>query len=64
MSAMIEAPDEASLKTAIDNWTELIYSEMPSIMLGHQFDLRAHATSVQGYQNQTAFFFWNVGIDS
>ena len=64
VDAMIEAPDEASLKTAIDNWTELIYSEMPSIMLGHQFDLRAHAASVQGYQNQTAFFFWNVGIES
>ena len=61
---MIAAADDAALKTAIDSWTELIYEEMPSIMIGHQFELRAHSESVKGFVNTTPFYFWNVGLDS
>lgn len=64
VSDMFAAPDEEALQSAIDDWTALIYEDMPSIMLGHQFELRAHSSSVQGYQNRTEFFFWNVGLES
>lgn len=64
VSDMIAAPDDTALMAAIDGWTELIYDEMPSMMIGHQFDLRGHSASVQGYVNMTPFFFWNVGLES
>lgn len=60
---MLAAPDDASLMSAVEGWTELVYEEMPSMMIGHQFDLRAHAANVQGYVSTTPFFFWNVGLE-
>jgi peptide/nickel transport system substrate-binding protein len=63
VSAMIEAPDDAALKDAVDSYTQIFYDEMPAIKMGDQFELRAHRAEVKGYQNNPAWAFWNVGLD-
>src|SRR5699024_9988547 len=63
VSDMIGAADDETLMKAIDYYTELFYDEMPSVMLGDQFEFRAHRNEVMGYQNLPYFCFWNVGLD-
>jgi len=59
---MIAAASDEELQTAIDEWTTLIWSDMPFVKVGDNFVLRARRQEVQGYQNQPDWYFWNVGL--
>jgi peptide/nickel transport system substrate-binding protein len=63
VNQMIAAADEAQLQTAIDDWTTLIWDEMPFVKVGDNFVLRGLRQEVKGYQNEPDWFFWNVGLE-
>jgi peptide/nickel transport system substrate-binding protein len=63
VNQMIAAADEAQLQTAIDDWTTLIWEEMPFVKVGDNFVLRGLRQEVKGYQNEPDWFFWNVGLE-
>lgn len=62
VNAMIEASDDSALANAIDEYTGVIWSEMPFVKIGDNFVLRAISTDVVGYVNTPDWFFWNVGL--
>jgi peptide/nickel transport system substrate-binding protein len=59
---MIAAATDEELQAAIDEWTTLIWTDMPFVKVGDNFVLRARRQEVQGYQNQPDWYFWNVGF--
>jgi peptide/nickel transport system substrate-binding protein len=59
---MIAAATDEELKAAIDEWTTLIWTDMPFVKVGDNFVLRARRQEVQGYQNEPDWYFWNVGL--
>jgi ABC-type transport system substrate-binding protein len=60
---MIAASDDATLKSAIDSWTQVLWEEMPLVKVGDNFVLRAHRNEMKGYGNMPDWFFWNVGLE-
>lgn len=63
VGAMVAASDDAALKTAIDDYTQVLWDEMPVVKVGDNFVLRAHRNEVKGYANTPDWFFWNVGLE-
>lgn len=63
VEAMIAASDPDSLGSAIEQYTETLWEEMPIIKLGDNFVLRARRNEMKGYSNVPNWFFWNVGLE-
>lgn len=63
VDAMIEASDDDALKSAIDQYSEAIWSDMPLVKVGDNFVLRARRNEMKGFSNMPDWFFWNVGLD-
>ncbi|MGH2530882.1 MAG: ABC transporter substrate-binding protein, partial [Thermomicrobiales bacterium] len=59
---MVAETDSEALKGIIDEYTTLIWSEMPFVKCGDNFLLRALRSEVTGYTNPPDWFFWNVGM--
>lgn len=63
VNRMIAAATEEELQAAIDEWTTLIWEDMPFVKLGDNFVFRARRQEVQGYENAPDWYFWNVGLN-
>ncbi|MBA2290222.1 MAG: ABC transporter substrate-binding protein [Chloroflexia bacterium] len=63
VNAMIAETDPDALTTIIDDYTTLVWEEMPFVKCGDNFVLRGRRTEVAGYVNVPDFFFWNVGLN-
>lgn len=63
MKSLVEATDDDSLKAAVDEYTEAIWTEMPLVKVGDNFVLRAASSQVKNYKNIPDWFFWNVGLE-
>ncbi|MBA2277433.1 MAG: ABC transporter substrate-binding protein [Chloroflexia bacterium] len=62
LNLMISETDPERLKAAIDQYTQVIWEEMPMVKCGDNFLLRGVRAEVKGYQNVPDWFFWNVGL--
>lgn len=60
---MIVESDPEKFQEIVDDYTTLIWDEMPFVKCGDNFVLRGHRSEVVGYQNVPNFFFWNLGIE-
>jgi peptide/nickel transport system substrate-binding protein len=60
---MIVESDPEKLQEIIDEYTALIWEEMPFVKCGDNFVLRGRRQDVAGYVNVPNFFFWNVGLE-
>jgi ABC-type transport system substrate-binding protein len=60
---MIAETDPDALTMIIDDYTTLVWEEMPFVKCGDNFVLRGRRTEVAGYVNVPDFFFWNVGLN-
>ncbi len=63
VNQMIAETDPEKLTTIIDDYTALIWEEMPFVKCGDDFVLRGRRQEVVGYQNVPDWFFWNVGLN-
>lgn len=63
MTALVEASDETALKSAVDQYTETFWTDMPVVKCGDNFVLRAISSQVKGYVNSPDWFLWNVGLE-
>ena len=63
VNQMIAETDAEALQTIIDDYTTLIWDEMPFVKCGDNFVLRGKREEVVGYQNVPDWFFWNVGLN-
>ena len=62
VNQMIVENDPEKLLAIIDEYTALIWDEMPFVKCGDNFVLRGQREEVTGYTNVPNFFFWNLGI--
>lgn len=63
IDTMLAASDHESLMAAVDDYTALIWEEMPLVKFGDSFGFRATRTDVVGYQNVSDWYLWNVGLE-
>lgn len=63
VNQMISETDEERLSTIIDDYTTLVWEEMPFVKCGDNFVLRGKRQEVVGYVNAPDWFFWNVGLN-
>lgn len=63
IDAMLSATDHETLMSAVDDYTALIWEEMPLVKFGDSFALRGTSTDVINYKNVSDWFLWNVGLD-
>jgi peptide/nickel transport system substrate-binding protein len=63
VNQMIAETDAEKLSAIIDDYTTVIWDEMPFVKCGDNFVLRGRRQEVVGYQNVPDFFFWNVGLN-
>jgi peptide/nickel transport system substrate-binding protein len=61
---MVAETDPTKLKAAIDDYTRLIWQQMPFVKCGDDFLLRGVRNEVKGYQNMPDWYFWNVGVEN
>jgi peptide/nickel transport system substrate-binding protein len=62
VNQMIVESDPERLQAIVDEYTTLIWEEMPFVKCGDDFVLRGKRQEVAGYTNVPNFFFWNVGL--
>lgn len=60
---MVQETDLEKLQTIIDEYTALIWDEMPFVKCGDNFVLRGIRQEVVGYTSMPDWFFWNVGLN-
>lgn len=63
VNQMVAETDPDKLKGIIDDYTTVIWDEMPFVKCGDNFLLRGRRQEVVGYQNMPDFYFWNVGLN-
>lgn len=63
VNQMIAETDSERLQTIIDDYTTLVWDEMPFVKCGDNFVLRGKREEVVGYTNMPDWFFWNVGLN-
>ncbi len=64
VSEMVTEADPERQQQLVDQYQQLIYTEMPFVKCGDYFLLRATRAEMQGYVNFPDFFLWNVGLSS
>ncbi|HEV2073136.1 MAG TPA: ABC transporter substrate-binding protein [Thermomicrobiales bacterium] len=63
VNEMVAETDLEKLKSIIDEYTALIWDEMPFVKCGDNFVLRGIRQEVVGYNNMPDWFFWNLGLN-
>ncbi len=63
VNQMLAETDPDNLQAIIDDYTTVIWDEMPFVKCGDNFVLRAKRNEVVGYTNMPDWFFWNVGLN-